>query len=112
MKSRHLGEDSPELRARLAQAEQLKAEGEARAQAMARLTRLLRAEGFITTNRDTGSLLTASARAGVFRLGGTVIGTAAEAGMRAYQPAKALAAWRSMRPIARSSKARANSAIA
>ena len=44
---------------------------------MTRLARTLRAEGLITTDRDTGSLLLAFARAGVFRLGGTLIGTAA-----------------------------------
>lgn len=46
---------------------------------MARLARVLRAEGFTATDRDTGSLLLAFARAGVFRLGGTLIGTAAYA---------------------------------
>ena len=59
MKSRYLGEGTPELRARLA--------------------RVLRAEGFMATDRDTGSLLLAFARAGVFRLGGTLVGTAAYA---------------------------------
>ena len=44
---------------------------------MSRLTRLLRAEGFIATDRDTGSLLTAFAKAGVFRLVGTRVGTSA-----------------------------------
>lgn len=79
MKSRYLGEATPELRARLAQAAELKAAGEERRKAMARLTRILRAEGFIATDRDTGSLLQAFARAGVFRLGGTLVGTAAYA---------------------------------
>lgn len=44
---------------------------------MSRLARVLRAEGLIATDRDTGSLLLACARAGVFRLGGTLVGTAA-----------------------------------
>lgn len=79
MRSRYLGEGTPELRARLARAEALKAGAEARRQTMARLARVLRAEGFIATDRDTGSLLTAFARAGVFRLGGTLVGTAAYA---------------------------------
>jgi hypothetical protein len=79
MKTRYLGEGTPELRARLARAEQLKAEAEGRRTTMARLARVLRAEGFIGTDRDTGSLLLAFARAGVFRLGGTLIGTAAYA---------------------------------
>jgi len=79
MKSRYLGEGTPELRARLSRASDLKAEAETRKAAMARLSRVLRAEGFMTTDRDTGSLLLAFARAGVFRLGGTLVGTAAYA---------------------------------
>jgi hypothetical protein len=79
MRSRYLGEGSDELRARLAKAEALKAAGEERRETMARLARILRAEGFIATDRDTGSLLLAFARAGVFRLGGTLVGTAAYA---------------------------------
>lgn len=79
MKSRYLGEGTPELRARLAMAADLKATSEARRQTMARLARVLRAEGFMATDRDTGSLLTAFSRVGVFRLGGTLVGTAAYA---------------------------------
>ena len=79
MKSRYLGEGTPELRARLARAVELKTQAEGRKATMARLARVLRAEGFIPTDRDTGSLLLAFARAGVFRLGGTLVGTAAYA---------------------------------
>lgn len=79
MKSRYLGEGTPELRARLARAAELKADSEDRRKTMARLARVLRAEGFMATDRDTGSLLLAFARAGVFRLGGTLVGTAAYA---------------------------------
>jgi hypothetical protein len=79
IKSRYLGEGTPELRARLSRAVELKAEGEERRKTMARLARVLRAEGFMATDRDTGSLLLAFARAGVFRLGGTLVGTAAYA---------------------------------
>lgn len=79
MKSRYLGEGTPELRARLARAADLRAQGAQRRETMARLARVLRAEGFIPTDRDTGSLLLAFARAGVFRLGGTLVGTAAYA---------------------------------
>lgn len=79
MKSRYLGEATPELRARLAQAASLKADADARRQNMARLVRVLRAEGFVASDRDTGALLVAFARAGVFRLGGTLIGTSAYA---------------------------------
>jgi hypothetical protein len=77
MKSRYLGEGTPELQERLARAADLKAQAADRAGTMARLARVLRAEGFIAADRDTGSLLSAFARAGVFRLGGTLVGTAA-----------------------------------
>ena len=77
MKSRYLGEGTPEMRARLARAADLRAAATERRKKMSRLARILRAEGFIGVERDTGSLLLAFARAGVFRLGGTVVGTAA-----------------------------------
>ncbi|MEI4474161.1 nucleotidyltransferase family protein [Frigidibacter sp. MR17.24] len=77
MKTRYLGEGTPERRARLARAGELKAAAGTRREAMTRLARILRAEGMVTTDRETGSLLTAFARAGVFRLGGTVVGTGA-----------------------------------
>ncbi|MDS9469234.1 GSU2403 family nucleotidyltransferase fold protein [Paracoccus sp. MBLB3053] len=77
MKSRYLGEGTPELRARLARASELKADADERRKTMSRLARTLRAEGFISTDRDTGSLLLAFSRAGVFRLGGTLVGTGA-----------------------------------
>lgn len=79
MKSRYLGEDCPDLRDRLAHAADLKAEAQERRKRMSRLARILRAEGMIGTDRETGSLLLAFARAGVFRLGGTLIGTGAYA---------------------------------
>lgn len=79
MKSRYLGEDSPALRDRLARAAELKAQAQDRKKRMSRLVRVLRAEGMIGTDRETGSLLLAFARAGVFRLGGTLIGTGAYA---------------------------------
>lgn len=40
-----------------------------------RLVRLLRAEGLTPTDRATGSILSAMAAAGTFRLGGTIVGT-------------------------------------
>lgn len=79
MKSRYLGEGTPDLRARLARAAEFKAKATDRRATLSRLARVLRAEGFIATDRDTGSLLLAFARAGVFRLGGTLVGTAAYA---------------------------------
>lgn len=77
MKTRYLGEDKPELRARLEKAETLKQEATERRARMTKLTRILRAEGFSALDRDTGSMLFAFARAGVFRLGGTLVGTGA-----------------------------------
>lgn len=77
MVSRYLGEDKPELRTRLERAEALKADADARRTRMTRLAKTLRAEGFITTDRETGSILLAFSRAGVFRLGGTLVGTSA-----------------------------------
>lgn len=44
---------------------------------MTRLTRVLRAEGLTTMDRETSSMLLAFARAGLFRLGGTLVGTGA-----------------------------------
>ena len=77
MKSRYLGEDKPHLRERLSRLTELKAEADVRKTRMARLVRILRAEGYIAADRETGSLLAAFAKAGMFRLGGTVVGTAA-----------------------------------
>ncbi|WP_245299011.1 hypothetical protein [Pseudotabrizicola sediminis] len=77
MKSRYLGEDSPDLRDRLARAADLKAKARERKKRMSRMARVLRSEGLIGTDRETGSLLLAFARAGVFRQGGTLIGTGA-----------------------------------
>lgn len=71
----YIGEDSEALQARIARHGALKEEADARKKERARLIRLLRAEGFLGTDGATGSLLAAMAGAGVFRLGGTVIGT-------------------------------------
>jgi hypothetical protein len=48
---------------------------EEKRRARARLIRILRAEGFMGVDAATGSLLAALAGAGVFRLGGTLVGT-------------------------------------
>ncbi len=71
----YLGEDSPELRARLERHRALAEERDARRRQRARLIRILRAEGFLGLDAGSGSLLAALARAGVFRLGGTIVGT-------------------------------------
>lgn len=76
-RERYLGEDSPALRERLARHAGLKESADARRAERTRLVRLLRSERFLGLDARTGSLAGAMARAGVFRLGGVVVGTAA-----------------------------------
>jgi hypothetical protein len=73
----YIGDDTPELAARLKIHADLKGAAEERKRHRARLTRILRAEGFVGVDAGTGSMLSALATAGVFRLGGTVVGTVA-----------------------------------
>lgn len=77
VKNRYLGENSPEMADRIARHQELAANAAARSAARARLVRLLRSEGLTTMDRETGSMLAALERAGVFRLGGTIVGTIA-----------------------------------
>lgn len=79
---RYLGEDSDTLRLRIDRHESLKEEREARRTESARLVRLLRSEGFLGMDNATGSLIHALSKVGVFRLGGTLVGTHA---FRAYE---------------------------
>lgn len=88
MKSRYLGEDTPELRTRLAHAAQIKADANDRKKKMSRFVRILRAEGLIGTDRETGSMLAAFAKAGVFRLGGTMTVNAVGIGRMMLQTAE------------------------
>lgn len=74
---RYIGEDSDTLRAQLEQHETLRITAQNRRAETARLIRLLRSEGYLTPDLATGQILMAMARAGVFRLGGTVVGTQA-----------------------------------
>jgi len=73
----YIGEDSEELRTSLARTAELKKETDQRRKERTRLVRILRAEGFIGVDSTTGSLLNALSAAGVFRLGGTLVGTVA-----------------------------------
>ncbi|MCV2891406.1 nucleotidyltransferase family protein [Ruegeria aquimaris] len=75
VKKRYIGEDSDALRARLTNHNTLKTDADVRRKARTRLVRLLRAESFLGLDAATGSLLAAMAAAGVFRLGGTIVGT-------------------------------------
>jgi hypothetical protein len=72
---RYIGEDTPELRARIERHRELADERDARRRERTRLVRILRGEGFMSVDAGTGSLLAAMASSGVFRLGGTIAGT-------------------------------------
>lgn len=87
MRFTYIGEDSAETRGRIARIEDLRATAKARQAERARLVRLLRAEGLTPTDRATGSVLSAMADAGTFRLGGTLVGTNA---FRLYEGALGL----------------------
>jgi hypothetical protein len=73
----YIGEDSPELRARLARIAELKVTEADRRGHRSKLIRILRAEGFLGVDGGIGSLTAGLAKAGVFRLGGTLVGTIA-----------------------------------
>jgi len=70
----YIGEDSDDTRARIDRIEDLRASAKERQEERSRLVRLLRAEGLTPTDRATGSILSAMADAGTFRLGGTIVG--------------------------------------
>lgn len=71
----YIGEETVALLVRLKRYRELRAGAEARATEQARLVRILRAERFMGVDGATGSFLAALAKAGVFRLGGTIVGT-------------------------------------
>ena len=77
IKERYLGEDRPDLHERIRQQKTLRAEQAERRKERARLVRLLRGERFLGLDTSTGSLVAAMAKAGVFRLGGVLVGTSA-----------------------------------
>lgn len=77
IKERYLGEDSRALRERIERHESLRAEQKNRRKERARLVRLLRSERLLGLDTATGSFVAAMAKAGVFRLGGTLVGTTA-----------------------------------
>ncbi len=74
---RYIGEDSPELRARLDRHKEIATRRDAARKDRSRLMGILRAEGYLTPDVGTGQIIQAMARAGVFRLGGTLVGTQA-----------------------------------
>lgn len=77
VRKRYLGEDDDQTRDRIARHKSLAAHEAQAAQDRQRLIRILRAEGFQSLDAPTGALLSAMARAGTFRLGGTLVGTGA-----------------------------------
>lgn len=77
VRKRYIGEDRPDLRERLDRAAALRAEARERRSQRARLIRILRSEGFLGVDAGSGGLIAAMAKAGVFRLGGTLVGTVA-----------------------------------
>lgn len=75
MRFSYIGEDSAETRVRIDRIEELRGTAKMRQDERSRLVRLLRAEGLTPVDRATGSILSATAAAGTFRLGGTIVGT-------------------------------------
>ena len=74
---RYLGEDSDDLRARFDRTASAQSDTKAAGKERARLVRLLKSEGLLPSDVATGQILTAMGRSGVFRLGGTLVGTQA-----------------------------------
>ena len=77
VRQRYIGPETDELLARLDRLDRSNADRRALQQDQTRLVRVLRASNYRSTDRGTGSLLAAFARCGVFRLGGTLVGTVA-----------------------------------
>jgi hypothetical protein len=77
VRQKYIGEDSAELNAAIQQRSSLK-ETEAQRQAnRSRLVRLMRTESLLGLDGANASLLRSLANAGLFRLGGTLVGTVA-----------------------------------
>jgi hypothetical protein len=75
IQERYLGEDSPELKSRIDRYKALEEKRAGRKRDRGRLVRLLRGERFLGMDNATGGLIGALAKAGVFRLGGVLVGT-------------------------------------
>jgi hypothetical protein len=72
---KYIGPDTPEVRQRIDKAEAAGDERQAFERRSASLVAQLRAAGVPTLDRESGKVLNAMAKAGVFRLGGTLVGT-------------------------------------
>ena len=77
VRQRYIGPETNELLSRLDRLGRSNADRRAIEQEQIRLIRFLRASSYRSMDRGTGSLLAAFARCGVFRLGGTLVGTVA-----------------------------------
>jgi hypothetical protein len=75
VRKRYIGEETPELVAEIERHQAKASDAKERSMRRSRLIRILRSEGMQLPDRTTGSLLSAMARSGVFRIGGTIIGT-------------------------------------
>ncbi len=71
----YLGRESPELLERIESLRSKSEDAKAAAQGRRGLVRQIRAGGYLATDRRTGRVLEELARAGVFRLGATLVGT-------------------------------------
>lgn len=76
-RQRYLGPDTDEMRARIEAMRSQKANREAFRESCMRMVSQLRAGGIPGIDRQTGTALRALVRSGVFRLGGTLVGTQA-----------------------------------
>jgi hypothetical protein len=76
-RQRYLGPDTEEMRIRIDGMRSQKSDREAFREACTRMVAQLRAGGIAGIDRQTGTALRALARSGVFRLGGTLVGTQA-----------------------------------
>ena len=75
VKTSYIGPDTDEVRDRLKRIDAIRSDEEQRSAGRRRSVRILRAEGFLSLDAATGSLVSAMAAAGTFRLGGTIVGT-------------------------------------
>lgn len=76
-RQRYLGPDTDEMRSRIGAMRSQKADREAFRTSCTRMVAQLRAGGIAGIDRQTGTALRALVRSGVFRLGGTLVGTQA-----------------------------------
>ncbi|WP_114011332.1 nucleotidyltransferase family protein [Cohaesibacter intestini] len=74
---RYVGEDGPEMRDRLSRHEAISRNREQSRKNRSRLMRILRAEDYLVSDVANGQAVSAMAKVGVFRLGGTLVGTQA-----------------------------------